>query len=45
MNGALLLPGGKARPGERRIRWLIPLIPGAALLFWVAVAIVGGVFR
>ncbi|MCW5713170.1 MAG: hypothetical protein KIT43_01465 [Bauldia sp.] len=38
-------PGGKAAPGERRIRWLIPLIPAAALLFWLAVAVVGGVFR
>lgn len=38
-------PGGKALPGDRRIRWLIPLIPAAALIFWVAVAIVGGVVR
>ena len=38
-------PRGKADSGERRIKWLIPLIPAAVLLFWVVVAIVGGVFR
>jgi hypothetical protein len=38
-------PGGRIAPGARRIRWLIPLIPTAALLFWLVVALVGGVFR
>ncbi|MGV8840774.1 MAG: hypothetical protein ACWA6X_10775 [Bauldia sp.] len=38
-------PGGRIAPDARRIRWLIPLIPTAALLFWLVVALVGGVFR
>ncbi len=38
-------PRGKVGAGDRRIRWLIPLIPAAALLFWLVVTIVGGVFR
>ncbi|MCC6735252.1 MAG: hypothetical protein IT534_03865 [Bauldia sp.] len=38
-------PGGKFVAGDRRIRWLIPLIPAAVLVFWLVVAVVGGVFR